>query len=620
MRMKNFFKTAIFAGTLAVGCAAAINFAPNVEAATYDYSKRSITSKGKSDYGVYNGKVINIKDYYKQYVSSNSVYSWRSNEKTSWKSSTTDYSKNTYFNNYKVSGVGPFDSQINVYSDDPIVAFVDRTCFEKAGDYFLMGDEYGYYVHTESQDQYSLRSLVLLFDITYGWDYNQYSDSTMQSVKIEVVSQTSVCALNYKELKKNIGNHYAVDAVSESDYFSKTRQIYQFDSNLSTWDNYVICPVLKAGWQGQSDGHSYWGLSGVLAQYDYLYLTDICYTAKYHLANGTNSYFSLAKIDYNNARSFKFETDVNWKDKVSHAVEDFGQPILSFLDGKCADTFGDKVPLVNAIYTVVDSVKDIAEAREKSFMELYPSYYDETPINSAPSVENNYIFTYNANLAVDSNFNTNDNSKYLIIGQNEGNPASVTYKTYFSGYNPCYTDSCLLALPVIKRYKRMGESISKNIIRPENVTYMNNVYGQKAISSNRYMDFSTECFEMNSTYSFGTITTKAGSSTMNFDIPGTTPYVIEFYVPESGNYSLSVWAKTQADCRVVIWNRTNKKAVFINDYTGTANTAVYLDSGYYLMEVSPRIYTLDEDKFKKASFGSQKINFHTFKIGSKSSC
>lgn len=62
MEMKNYFKTAIFSGTLAVGLTAAINFAPEAEAATYDYSNRCINSKGQSDFGIYNGKVINITD------------------------------------------------------------------------------------------------------------------------------------------------------------------------------------------------------------------------------------------------------------------------------------------------------------------------------------------------------------------------------------------------------------------------------------------------------------------------------------------------------------------------------------------------------------------------------
>ena len=154
MEMKNIFKTAIFAVTLALGCAAAINFAPEAEAATYDYSNKVYQSYGQSDYGVANGFVYNINDLFDNYTNKERM------------TVGMDDPYGVYDIKIGSDLRGYYKDYIFNYND-PISAFVDIKHLSQVGDYLLFGNEYGYYAHTEKQEG-RIVSTVLLFDVNYS--------------------------------------------------------------------------------------------------------------------------------------------------------------------------------------------------------------------------------------------------------------------------------------------------------------------------------------------------------------------------------------------------------------------------------------------------------------------
>lgn len=268
MKLKKLFKAVIATATAIAGFLAVINIGPNVEAAA-DYSKRIVTNYGESDYSIYHGKVIEINDYYNDYVNKSLKH-----DNKDFYNVPYEIFENEEFDNYVIRlSSSPC---IVLYDDDPITSFVDRSCLVKPGDYVLFGNEYGYYVHTEELNYDDYFSVILLFDIERS--YNLGNRTFEYTVKI--VSQTATVALNEERLKaftqNNFDNNSKSLRVPDSSENGTLYQNYASGENCKFRNHYVIAPVFADAWWSYNTN-----VNHKIASYSTLALSSCKYGANY---------------------------------------------------------------------------------------------------------------------------------------------------------------------------------------------------------------------------------------------------------------------------------------------------------------------------------------------------
>ena len=198
------------------------------------------------------------------------------------------YYTNPNYSHYK------YKSNTNVlYSaESPIIAWVDERYFSQLGDFMIVGDEYGYYVHTEYaqvdlqdtgfKNEYAYYNQVLLFDIETTIEKDSgnhllYEYATQYKILLQAdfitLDTTWYGARNrYDGFIINFGDNYE-DKLETRNYY-----VYNGQNEATTMGPYITIPYVK---------HTYFGYG--IHNSDELYIGNFSYQFTYFDDENMNS-------------------------------------------------------------------------------------------------------------------------------------------------------------------------------------------------------------------------------------------------------------------------------------------------------------------------------------------
>lgn len=315
-RLLKLFLTVVFA----VASFLALGFGIKTNAAVVPHMHE--TSKGNSDFGISNSVVYDIKEFYNGYVLG----------KTS--------SSSLGYKTYTKSG-----SNIVLHSDAPITAFVEKSCFENAGNYMLIGEEYGYYCRTVSYNNYNL-STVLLLDFSYGKEFGSdkkfYFDVRTVAQNVYATFKYETAYKKWKDDKPFVVKPYEgdIELKLKSDSLLLDTSVTVYRELKYKWDGesyddgYIVAPVLN------SDGR--------VTTVDNLSITDLNFNIGFVSDKFENNYpntniFQDLNFDFE-VRDLYFPSVENGWSNLS-AIEDLTKEMAKdayeALDSEIADALGN---------------------------------------------------------------------------------------------------------------------------------------------------------------------------------------------------------------------------------------------------------------------------------------
>ena len=436
----------------------------------------TFTSQGQSDYGVYRGQVVNIRDYYNDYVNPNTDYF--KSEKSQTIYNTYNY-YNTRFDNYRLqqSCAKTYD-YIYVSADDPITAFVNKNILKKDGDFILYGEEYGYYVHTqgicvdnvhynETKD-WAYCSTILLFDMTYAKEAaKSLSDSNNKFYfNIDVISQTSVITLkkNYFDSHRNIMDD-SLDAPGDNDDYVTQR--YELDDSFvwDEYDPYVVCPVFDQYWFEL-------GNTPHIATPEKVFMSNLSLAVDFCQFNRRN--LCLKDMNYSMiGQTLSYVTNNNnFQDEYTSLVCEKEKDWLEDLArDKMIDKVVNQIPVAGpVITTAIDQFEILLSAAIDVLNQEYLSCQVEEALNEGDPVKNCNDFNH----FLDSRNTIEANKvKTTILGRNSNDLAHKDYIHYILEYNKHATDSAYLLFNFTPVYR-----VDSKYRTPSKITYMRNAYSE----------------------------------------------------------------------------------------------------------------------------------------------
>ena len=602
MEMKNFFKTAIFAVTLALGCAAAINFAPKAEAA---YVTRTVTSNGNSDYGFYMGKACNIKEYYENYVSPKNytpVYIYGDK-----------YYKNEFFGNYAVTKNSPMN--IKVFGDDPITAFVEKEYLRTEGDFVLFGNEYGYYVHT-TPNKYNNTlyyiSDIILIDYDYSQPINVTSGETDNYLEFyfsaRIVCQYQVLTINRSRLKElawaNPSQMPLDITVDNEDFSDEMYMHYEFDKCTWPSDGYVSVPVLKKDWRTNPT-------TGV-ASMDHLYLSNFTTLSKLQTKDASGVYVNAPLADFSvtgDGRGLKFKTYsldlvANNEDLQKEIQETLKSQIDSDLNDLVSDAFSDWNPIAGIAVDVITNAIEYGKILYSYFNPVVKQ--DTLEVNDDimlldPNIRDTSLFGFD----LDSYINRSNDLSQSITSHNKlfeisrrgfyesdsGNEYKEDYLTFgyifdqkrFEGYNnEVYHNLRLSWVP----YYKSGDIIST----PDNITYVSIDRRNEVSELDNVMIFTNDDSNLQYDYygydslkSLDDLKQYAGGTNYKFiDVSANRAKAFEFNVNKTGTYNFTLSANNIMTIKV--WEKDGE-LVYYGNWNNYPSFSLCLAPETYIMEI-----------------------------------
>lgn len=364
---------------------------------------------GDADVAVYNGKYMSIQtlrdNYFNVSVNSQGKHSNTLMPGTYWKTLEESDASNTplaYDETY----------ELHFKYDSPLTSFIPKEYFNKECDKLLVGKEYGYYIHTELESDYSYgivydgmvyasnygtysehyyHNYIMLFDIN-----NKYFDDGRFSTKIEVVLQAETITYNENktriyddDLEKDPMDFGLLDVptacpVATDHLQNKQAQtLIRFDGEKNQ-ETYITVPLV--------------GFGGALANPNNLYIGDISYnmgvtgvssSADKSLTSDTNNYYITTKSTQGTADStdeyleanvrtnkvkridkqFAVDQTASWKESMKEYRKKAYYSTL-----KCLFTTGK---LIYSAYTenVIGVYKCASDLESQTFDAIY-SWYD----------------------------------------------------------------------------------------------------------------------------------------------------------------------------------------------------------------------------------------------------
>jgi len=196
------------------------------------------SSEGSSDFGYffnYNG--------YAQRVSLSELQGYYLDYDGSTKESSNKY-EGKYKNYYQINEC------TYVRSEDPITAFVSKSNFTTAGDYVLLGDEYGYYVHTENAyvpggssctvyEGEAFFSEVFLMDFTHT--FQQVADNKGHFFEARLIADTGFVTIKKAAFDRN-KNGVRLWFYNMNQYYDRG---FAIDSDYKINSGSVTIPVVE---------------------------------------------------------------------------------------------------------------------------------------------------------------------------------------------------------------------------------------------------------------------------------------------------------------------------------------------------------------------------------------
>lgn len=611
MEMKNFFKTAIFAGTLAVGLTAAINFAPNVEAAAPAYNQyRSYTTYGKSNLGVANGVMYDVESFYDCYVSPESQ-EWDNIDGMNVTKNAC--SENFYFGKRKkwdISGCrglqvpsdyNDYNGCIFVNGDDPITAFVDRDCLKYAGDYLFVGEEYGYFVHTiqsteEDQENDYTTSVILLLDFKHSFESTNFPKRVYSNFDVKVVSQTAVVTLNYKRINDIYWskNKDYVAWIPNEDNSHEVRQIYMKGNDIHVHaDGYLVAPVLMSGYETNDSCR-------IPATYSQLWASNLCYRA-----NFTDTSKKEIPYNYLNLEGNWNELRYNYVDENDLITESDIERVWNILKETYGSTTASElrnkvisyIPYGNYINIGIDYV----EATIDFFKMLHapkPKAHEESQLTNRTNLHNIVENTYQ-NSSIDFRLDTIGVTPVRTSGRTTGYILAqellgkCTYDVTDRGSYSYYKDSIrfvndfdrssadiiykisFMFSPMIRKWNAENNTYEYTLMSSDNLTIKKGEDGNKAAALNidnhwsiyNFINVDKSLFENGdlNQYQYGNVTI--------LDVVMTKDVTLKSASVSGANGFLSI----------SLWEYQNsyyKKLLYHTDYNGSPYIDVKLKKGY----------------------------------------
>lgn len=577
MKLKNLFKAVIATAIAIVGFFAVINIGPRVEAAS---EERTIASDGNSDYGFYRGKVLDVKNYYDDYVSGKNFENRTIN-------GTDNHMINSAFENYSVLG-----ERIYLYGyDDPITAFVDKYYLKNPGDYIMYGNEYGYYVHTiclnSAED--CMMSTILLFDfsVTKGSVLKTNRRDTRLHFKVNVISQTAVVTMNYNVIRESCSkgyNNYAVNLPTENGSGNCVMYYYLGANAVTPKDGFLVAPVLSSNYTKNGCPQP--------AQYDQILATDIslatCFTdnedsfsviaknckdstTKESLLDEHDKVKNIPFSDLTlglHARKLKFNNinDEDYKaivkntiaNRISEASEKYPEEVYGFFVGESVNYIASKViPFADEIQCIYDYLEfnsDVCDSIINNIINDLSCYFDgegnyKDLNNELVVTEAGRGFVYNLN-----SFGDFKDFSYTIFGNH------ADYVDYEMDYNDSILDLkldyCFKFTPLIKEWAKDIFQGTKycNYVTLTNVQYVS----RNEIKSARSV---TEVINVENIYETSFIED-------NFKIEKIDELrtAVSFNCKEDNFYNLKINPSDNVRIKAIIWDETSKEFVTQSGY------------------------------------------------------